>query len=52
MGAEVQRDSRIRKPPQRPKEGWNLLVQPLTGRNGKVRAPAPPHLRQDLKPHV
>ena len=31
-GEGVQRESRIKKPPRRPKEGWSLLVKPLKGR--------------------
>lgn len=33
----MQRDSRIRKTPSRPKGGWTLVVQPLASKKAKQR---------------
>ena len=32
----VRRESRITRPPRRPKDGWTLVVQPLSRRRNKV----------------
>lgn len=33
---DMRRDSRMTKPPLRPKGGWTLVVQPLSRQKGKV----------------
>ena len=36
LAPDVQRQSRITRPPQRPKDGWTLVVQPLSRRRNQV----------------
>lgn len=45
----MRRDSRMTKPPLRPKGGWTLVVQPLSRQKGKVSVAQIKRMRRSIK---